>query len=161
MKIIIAILILTLTLSSCKKAEVVQSNSTDFAFFGDSISEINAIGVDEMNDKYANLKEGDTLNIKFKSTILSVCQAKGCWMNLELKEDQQVFVKFKDYAFFVPMNSENEEVIVNGKAFISVESVAELKHYAEDAGASQQSIDSIVSPKITYSFLADGVAIKK
>ena len=70
-------------------------------------------------------------------------------------------MKFKDYAFFVPKNAQDEEVIVNGKAFVSIESVEELKHYAKDAGKSQASIDSIVTPKTTYSFMADGVLIKK
>ena len=29
---------------------------------------------------------------------------------------KNTFVKFKDYAFFVPMNAEDKEVIVEGKA---------------------------------------------
>jgi len=74
--------------------------------------------------------------------------------------DEKVFVKFKDYGFFMPLNAKNEEVIVNGKAFLSVESVDELKHYAKDAGKSQAAIDSIQSPITTYAFLADGVLIK-
>jgi hypothetical protein len=36
-----------------------------------------------------------------------------------------------------------------------------LKHYAKDAGKSQAAIDSIIKPETTYSFLADGVLIKK
>ncbi len=82
-------------------------------------------------------------------------------MNLEMSNDEEVFVKFKDYAFFMPLNAKDEEVIVNGKAFISIESVDELKHYAKDAGKSQTAIDSIKEPKTTYSFLADGVLIKE
>jgi hypothetical protein len=50
---------------------------------------------------------------------------------------------------------------VNGKAFVSIESVDELKHYAKDAGKSQVAIDSIIAPKTTYSFLADGVLIQE
>jgi hypothetical protein len=42
-----------------------------------------------------------------------------------------------------------------------VESVDELRHYAKDAGKSQASIDSIINPETTYSFLADGVLIQK
>lgn len=152
---------LLLALIGCKKAEVAKSAQIDYAVFGDSISDADVILAAEMNDKYASLKEGDTLNVKFKSKITSVCQAKGCWMNLELSKDKQVFVKFKDYAFFVPKNAENEEVVVNGKAFVSIESIEVLKHYAKDAGASQAAIDSIIAPKTTYSFLADGVLIKK
>jgi hypothetical protein len=52
-------------------------------------------------------------------------------------------------------------VVVKGKAFVSIESVDELKHYAKDAGKSQAAIDSITKPESTYGFMADGVLIKK
>jgi hypothetical protein len=82
-------------------------------------------------------------------------------MTLALADDKEVFVKFKDYGFFVPKNAQEKEVIVNGKAFVSIESVDVLKHYAKDAGKSQAAIDSITEPKVTYSFMADGVLIAK
>ena len=112
-------------------------------------------------EKFKNLKEGDTLEVKFKSEINEVCQKKGCWMTLDLADDKEAFVKFKDYGFFVPKNAQDKEVVVNGKAFVSVESVEVLKHYAKDAGKSQAAIDSITEPKVTYSFMADGVLIAK
>jgi hypothetical protein len=70
-------------------------------------------------------------------------------------------VKFKDYGFFMPLNSKGAEVIVHGKAFVSVESIEVLKHYAKDAGKSQAVIDSIVAPEVTYSFEANGVLLKQ
>ncbi len=90
-----------------------------------------------------------------------MCQKKGCWMTLDLADDKEAFVKFKDYGFFVPKNAQDKEVVVNGKAFVSVESVDVLKHYAKDAGKSQAAIDSITEPKVTYSFMAEGVLIAK
>jgi hypothetical protein len=149
--------------TSCKKESVALENEKQdkYAFFGDSISDDKAISNDEMMVQFDKLKDGDTLNVKFKSKIKNVCQKKGCWMTLVLPNEKEAFVKFKDYAFFVPKNAQDEEVIVNGKAFISIESVDELKHYAKDEGKSQAAIDSIVTPKTTYSFMADGVLIKK
>ena len=150
-------------LTSCKKETVAIENEKQdkYAYFGDSISDDKAISNDEMMVQFDKLKAGDTLNVKFKSKIKSVCQKKGCWMTLVLPNEKEAFVKFKDYAFFVPKNAKDEEVIVNGKAFVSIESVQELKHYAKDEGKSQAAIDSIVTPKTTYSFMADGVLIKK
>ena len=148
-------------LTSCKKETIATKSSNDFAIFGDSISADKAITNEEMMVQYDQLKPGDTLNIKFKSKIKSVCQKKGCWMTLELPSGKEAFVKFKDYAFFVPKNAQKSEVIINGKAFVSIESVEELKHYAKDEGKSQAAIDSIVAPKTNYSFMADGVLIKK
>ena len=161
MKKIVYLLICFFALTSCKKETIASNSSIDYAIFGDSISADKAITNEEMLVQYDKLKPGDTLNIKFKSKIKSVCQKKGCWMTLVLPNKKEAFVKFKDYAFFVPKNAQDEEVIVNGKAFVSIESVEELKHYAKDEGKSQAAIDSIVTPKTTYSFMADGVLIIK
>ena len=111
--------------------------------------------------KYKKLKKGDTLTVQFQSTIKSVCKKKGCWMNMELGEGNKSFVKFEDYAFFVPLNADNSEAIVSGKAFIQVESIKDLRHYAKDAGKSSAEIAKIITPETTFSFMADGVYIKK
>ena len=144
-----------------KKEVAPEVAKVEYAKFGDSISMDNALSTDEMMKKFADLKEGDTLEVKFKSEINEVCQKKGCWMAVDLANEEEVFVKFKDYDFFVPMNAQDKEVIMNGKAYVSVESVADLKHYAKDAGKTQAAIDSITTPKVTYSFMADGVLIAK
>ena len=82
-------------------------------------------------------------------------------MNLELGENSTAFVKFKDYGFFMPLNASGSDVVVNGKAFLELTSIDDLKEYAKDAGKSKAAIDSIVAPERNYSFLADGVLIKK
>ena len=140
---------------------VTSAYSQKYASFGAKISQDGALTKEKMTAKYAKLKEGDTIVVKFRSKIQDVCSKKGCWMNLELANGEKAFVKFKDYAFFMPLNSAGSEVIVNGKAFVSVESVAELKHYAKDAGKSKAEIDKITKPETSYSFMADGVLIKE
>ncbi|MEO8233788.1 MAG: DUF4920 domain-containing protein [Flavobacterium sp.] len=163
-KIILSLAIMTSLISCNQKNKDINSDANaknEYANFGNKISDEKAITAQEMAEKFETLKEGDTVNVKFKSKINSVCKKKGCWMTLNLGDNKEAFVKFKDYAFFVPKNADNEEAIVNGKAYVSIESIDELKHYAKDAGQSQASIDSIVAPKTTYSFMADGVLIKK
>ena len=54
-----------------------------------------------------------------------------------------------------------KKLLLKEKHYVSVESVDDLKHYAKDAGKSQEAIDSITEPKTTYSFMANGVLIKK
>jgi hypothetical protein len=160
----ITLLVLGLfTLVGCKNKneETLVNDKTEYVSFGDSISDEKVITTKEMNHNFNTLKEGDTLTVKFKSKINSVCKKKGCWMTLDLGENKEVFVKFKDYGFFVPKNADNEVAIVSGKAFVSIESVNDQKHYAKDEGKAQVAIDSIISPKTTYSFIANGVLIKK
>jgi hypothetical protein len=147
-------------LGSCKQT-IDKQKDVSYVSFGDSITADGAISKEKLFSQYQSLKEGDTIEVKFTSEILDVCQKKGCWMNVDLGKDEKAFVKFKDYGFFMPLNSKGEDIIVNGKAFLSIESIEDQKHYAKDAGKSQQAIDSITSPIKTYSFLANGVLIKK
>ncbi len=151
---------LAVVLTSCKYSASIGDSDVSYSSFGDSITADHAISKEDLFSKYESMKEGDTLNLKFSSKINDVCQKKGCWMNVDLGKGQAAFVKFKDYGFFMPLNSKGEEVIINGKAFLSIESIEEQKHYAKDAGKSQAAIDSITSPLKSYSFVADGVLIK-
>jgi hypothetical protein len=86
---------------------------------------------------------------------------KGCWMKISVEKDT-VLVRFKDYGFFVPKNGiEGKRTIINGNISVDTLSVAQLQHYAEDAGKSKEEIALINKPEITISFLADGVLIKE
>jgi hypothetical protein len=71
----------------------------------------------------------------------------------------EAMVKFKNYGFFMPKNIADKEVIVNGKAFISEVSIDEQRHYAEDAGKSEDEIAKIIEVKKTLSLEADGVLL--
>ena len=164
MKKIIVIAALSIVLVSCNKKEetIVKSQSKlTYASFGDKITDENPITKEEMLTKYKTLKAGDTINVKLTTKINEICQNKGCWMTLDLGNDENAFVKFKDYGFFVPMNAQKRESVVEGKAFVEETSVAELKHYAEDEGKSADEIAKITAPKTEYKFLAHGVLIAK
>ena len=145
------------------KTEIESENveTATFASFGDSITLEDAISGEEAVKMYASLGETDTVEVKMVGVIHNVCQKKGCWMNVELTDEVSTFVRFKDYGFFMPFNAAESEVVINGKAFISVTSVDELKHYAEDEGLSEEEIEAITEPEIGYKFLADGVLIKE
>jgi hypothetical protein len=138
-----------------------QIEEVSYASFGDSISTEGAISGDELAKMYTTMNPQDTLEVKFTGVIENVCQKKGCWMNVKLSDSVSTFIRFKDYGFFMPFNAAESEAIINGKGFISVTSVDELKHYAEDEGLSQEEIDAITEPEIGFNFLADGVLIKE
>jgi hypothetical protein len=148
-----------------EKIDVTSSKSEDvevsYASFGAKIKADKALSKDQMLTKYKALKKGDTLKVKFTSTIKAVCKKKGCWMEMELPNNQVSFVRFKDYGFFVPLNADKSEAVVSGRAYIDVISVEERRHYAKDEGKSEEEIAKITEPKITYAFQADGVLIKE
>jgi hypothetical protein len=170
MKNLILLFVFSLVIISCKndkqtkEQEVVVEGELNeelaYASFGMEINDADALTSERMMEHYKSLKPGDTLNSKMTAKINEVCSKKGCWMTLDMGGKNEVMVKFKDYGFFMPLNAEGE-VVVNGKAYVTETSVDELRHYAEDAGKSNEEIEAITEPKRTYSFEADGVLLKQ
>jgi len=125
--------------------------------FGDKITEAEALSHAQLLSK---LSESDSVVTKFTGTVESVCQAKGCWMNItDGDENNDVFVKFKDYGFFMPKDIAGRKVIMEGVAYREVTPVDELRHYAEDEGLPQEEIDAITEPKEELKFMAHGVLL--
>lgn len=135
--------------------------TVEYASFGSKFKENKALTKEEMLKKYKSMKKGDTIAVQFKSKIKDVCKKKGCWMSMDLTSQKESFVRFKDYGFFVPLNADNSNAIVTGRAYLDVITVDELKHYAKDGGKSEEEIAKITEPKVTYAFQADGVLIEK
>jgi len=107
-----------------------------------------------------NLAQTDTLHAKVQGQVESVCQAKGCWMQVKLADGQTMRVTFKDYGFFVPKDIAGKTVVFEGRAFQKVTSVKQLQHYAEDAGKSKDETAQITQPERAVAFVADGVVVK-
>jgi hypothetical protein len=167
MKSIFFAFICVFMLNSCKnetktpEAPLEAVVETAYKSFGMSIIPDDAIAAKSMAEHYKTMNLGDTINSKMIAKVDEVCQAKGCWMKVDLGNDQQVMVKFKDYGFFMPKNIAGKEVIINGVAYVEEVSVDEQRHYAEDGGATAEELAAITEPKKTLSFLADGVLLKE
>jgi len=127
--------------------------------FGDeNITEDGAITGNEL---MAILETEDSAQVKVIATISDVCQKKGCWMEVDLDEKNQMLVRFLDYGFFMPLDAAGTTAIIEGIAKVDTLSVAWLKHQLEDAKASQEEIDAITEPEISYSIEeATGVILK-
>ncbi|WP_282044340.1 DUF4920 domain-containing protein [Winogradskyella flava] len=167
MKKIALFLAASLMIVSCKnETKTTEENVEDvkkeiaYASFGMDINDADALTSERMMEHYKGLKAGDTVNAKMKAKIVEVCSKKGCWMTLDMDGENQVMVKFKDYGFFMPLNAEGN-VVINGKAYVAETSVDELRHYAEDAGKSEEEIAAITAPKFEYHFEADGVLLEQ
>lgn len=147
--------------NSAKKDNKIDKNTT-YSSFGDTISALDYLSSNDALSNYDALKFGDTINLKFNANIKEVCSKKGCWMTLPVGNiDETIMVRFKDYGFFMPLDAAGKEVIVAGKAYVNEVSVADLKHYAEDAGKSSEEIASITEPTMEFAFEANGVLLKK
>jgi len=133
------------------------ADNRSFAYFGDTIETAGALAPEALLEQ---LKTSDSVVATVEATIDGVCQSKGCWMDLNMGNGQTMTVRFKDYAFFVPMDATGKKAVVAGYVKVDTLSVDWLKHKASDAGKSQAHIDSITEPRVEYSFLANGVAIE-
>lgn len=163
MKSITLVFFCFLLLNSCKnKTEETKTIKENISYtsFGKEIIADDAITSNSMAAHYKSMNVGDSINSKMIATVNNVCQAKGCWMTLNLEDGNEVMVKFKDYDFFVPKDISGKEVIVNGKAFVNEVSVDEQRHFAEDAAKPEDEIAQIIETKKTYSFEADGVLLR-
>lgn len=96
---------------------------------------------------------------KVTGKVTEVCQEKGCWMRVEKAGGETMLVRFKDYGFFMPKDLVGHTVVLEGEAKIKEVSVAQQKHYAEDAGKSKAEIEKITQPKKEVQFIAKGVLV--
>jgi hypothetical protein len=93
------ILVMLIAVTSAYAQNKTNSNEK-YASFGAKISKEGALSKEQATAKYAKLKAGDTMAVKFRSKIVDVCSKKGCWMNLELAKGKTAFVKiFKDLSY--------------------------------------------------------------
>lgn len=126
-------------------------------FVGKKINEKGAVSAVELPKKMSGKP---TLNAKVAGTVESVCMAKGCWMKVKTENGETMRVTFKDYGFFVPKDIVGKTVVFEGEAKVKTTSIAELQHYAEDAGKSKEEIGKITEAKRELTFVADGVIVK-
>ncbi len=138
-----------------------KSNPGDGKSFGEKIDTKGAIAYDDMISKLKSLKGAEKIeNVKVKGSVEAVCKAKGCWMNIKSETGApSMFVKFKDYAFFMPKDIAGKKIIMKGYAFKEVTDVETLRHFAQDEGKSKEEIAKITKPLEEYKFMASGVVI--
>jgi hypothetical protein len=152
---------LAILLNACSSEQnnsAAESSSTENAGqFGAKIDEAGAIPVSEL---MAQMNGKEKMSAKVEGKIAECCQRKGCWMNIDKGDGTTMKVTFTDYGFFVPKDAAGKTAIMQGRAYIDTLSVETLRHYAEDAGKSQEEIDKITEPEIELAFEADGVIIK-
>jgi hypothetical protein len=138
---------------------LVACNSKTYTSFGVEISDQ---PTHSYNTIYDLAQNGEVNNIVLEGEITQTCAKKGCWMDVKVSEQDTLMVRFKDYGFFVPKEGvEGLRTVVKGKAKMDTISVEMLRHYAEDAGDSEEEILKIMEPKYVLEFIADGVLIEQ
>jgi hypothetical protein len=73
----------------------------------------------------------DGKSVHVEGTVRKACEKKGCWMELASaeKDGPAVRVTFKDYAFFVPLDSAGSKVKVEGSVKVAELSKEKAEHF--------------------------------
>lgn len=127
--------------------------------YGASFNTNEVVQSEQLLTAYSESQLIDTVRTVLRGTVNEVCQAKGCWMTMAAGKQEDLMVKFKDYGFFVPKNIGDREVILSGIAYYQLTPVEDLRHYAKDAGKTEDEIAAITDARKELHFLADGVQL--
>ncbi len=124
--------------------------------YGEKITADKAVSVNELPKA---LEASEKVSTKIVGKVTDVCPKKGCWITLETADKTKVFVKMKDYGFFVPVDMIGKTIVLDGEAKIKTTTVEELQHYAEDAKKSKEEIAAITKPEKEIRFTASGILV--
>lgn len=101
-------------------------------------------------------------NVLVEGVLVRSCKMEGCWFELApSKEGKTIRIKMKDHAFFIPLNSANNNLKVKAEGVFKVKTLtkAEVDHLIEDGGKfSNINADGTVTE---VSFLAAGLELRK
>ncbi len=125
--------------------------------FGEIITKENALQADVALEQ---IIADTTFDLKLTGTISEVCQHSGCWLTIELDNGEELMVNMLDHAYEVPKDAAGKKVWAQGVAVRELIPVEMLKHYAADAGKSQEEIDAISLPEWKFTMDAKGVIIE-
>jgi hypothetical protein len=95
-----------------------------------------------------------------EGVIKTACERKGCWMQLaDAKEGAQaVRVTFKDYAFFVPLDSKGMKARAEGVTTVKKLSKRDADHLEEEGAKLKRNADGTANE---VSFVANGVELTR
>lgn len=153
-------------LVSCNSTEEVATNDTSDekvklgkSYGPEEVDVEKAISVDEM----IKGMEGKTerTEFTFEAELVEVCSKAGCWVNIDKGDGTTFMVRFKDHFTIPPATEVGTGAYLHGYAYMDSISVDLLRHFAEDAGKSQEEIMKITEPEYNLAFEADGITLKK
>jgi hypothetical protein len=137
--------------------------SASSLFAGEVIKRGAAIKVDAkaipLTEILAKPAEYTTEAVVVEGHVEQSCTRKGCWIQVAAKEGEApVRVTFKDYAFFVPLDSKGMDARMEGVTQVKTLSKADADHLAEEGAKLQRNADGTANE---VSFIANGVELRK
>jgi hypothetical protein len=166
-KIILSIIVLFAILLGCQQKGHKQQHTKmaeedrdmpSTGYFGEEFSAESSIPSLEILGLFA---EDDTVEAIVAGHIQASCKHSGCWMDLEIDEEEVVHVTFKDDEFTIPLDAAGKNAVIKGYAYREMIPVETLQNYAREEGKSEEEITFITEPEWKYEFIATGVIIEE
>ncbi|QRN95258.1 DUF4920 domain-containing protein [Archangium violaceum] len=113
----------------------------------------------KLTDLLAKPQGHDGKTVRVEGQVRKACQKKGCWMELaEGAKGAGVRVTFKDYGFFVPLDSAGSSARVEGVVKVSELSEDMAKHYEAEGAIVPRGADG--KPR-EVQLVATGVELRR
>ena len=113
----------------------------------------------KLSELLAKPQAHDGKVVRVEGQVRKACEKKGCWM--ELAQDAKspgVRVTFKDYGFFVPLDSAGSQARVEGVVKVAELSDAHAKHYEAEGAIVPRGTDG--KPR-EVQLVASGVELRR
>jgi hypothetical protein len=125
---------------------------------GEAIKGTKAVQVAEL---LSHPQEQDGKTVLIEGQVRKACERKGCWMELATSKDAKgpgVRVTFKDYGFFVPLDSAGSMARVEGVVKVAELSEDRAKHYESEGATIPRGADG--KPR-EVQLVATGVELRR
>lgn len=154
MKKFLSLVALSILLASCS-----GSGNSKNAYGPVEVDTTKAISVQAFFDDFEQVDNSKEYTIVGK--IVQTCKMSGCWVGIDDGNGKSFIVHFKD-KFSIPLDTKIGTIVyMHGIAVWDSTSVEQLKEEALDDGKTQEEIDAITEPTYTFSYVADGIVLKK
>ncbi|HIA01444.1 MAG TPA: DUF4920 domain-containing protein [Myxococcales bacterium] len=96
--------------------------------------------------------------VKVSARVTKVCKKKGCWFVMagNQGDGRYVRVKMKDYGFFVPLDCDGKNAVVEGTFNVKEVSESYRKHLAEDGN---EDPNKVKGSKLELTLMATAIDI--
>jgi hypothetical protein len=115
-----------------KQAPPAQATATGAKLYGQPLQ---AAEVKPLADVLAKPDSFANQTVTVAAQVRKACTRKGCWMELAEGTTEGTpgcRVTFKDYGFFVPLDSAGSSARVQGKVEVDTLSASAVRHYEEE-----------------------------
>lgn len=127
--------------------------------FGDKVDKSSLIAISEVQAKPESFL-GKTITVQ--AEVVSVCQKKGCWMQLSAGSGQQLKIKVRDGDMEFPVSARGKQALATGQLVkIALDLESSREQLAAQAKVQGKSFDpaTVTSPIVNWQLVPTAVEI--